>query len=101
MPCRAGITTRPEERKKEWQLLHRSMRNWQVTPPFSSRAEAQAWEDGQRCEKSAVSFDSCAADCVCQPVGSRCEALSVPLLHRVVHTAYPGLVIGHGMEPTR
>jgi len=51
MPCRAGITTRPEVRKKEWEQREPTMRNWQRFGPFSSRLAAQEWEDRQPCEK--------------------------------------------------
>jgi hypothetical protein len=53
MTCRAGITTRPEDRKREWRLEHPTMRHWEVVGPFASRQEAQSWEDRQRgCERS-------------------------------------------------
>jgi hypothetical protein len=53
MSCRAGITTRPEERKKEWLIEYPSMRNWQVFGPFASREMAQSWENSQYgCDKS-------------------------------------------------
>ena len=47
MPCRAGITTRPDERKKEWKQKEPTMRNWKLVGPFPSREAAQAWEDQQ------------------------------------------------------
>lgn len=57
MPCRAGITTRPDERRKEWLQRRPGMRNWEATP-FSSRATAQVWEDAQySCEKSGGGAD--------------------------------------------
>ena len=49
MPCRAGITTRPSERKKEWERSEPTMRNWQLFGPFSSRQAAQQWENQQPC----------------------------------------------------
>ena len=53
MGCRVGITTRPDERKKEWQQQYPQMRNWQLFGPFDSRAAAQAWEDRQTgCDRS-------------------------------------------------
>lgn len=52
MPCRAGITTRLEQRKQEWKQQFPAMRNWQTFGPFASQADAQAWEDRQACERS-------------------------------------------------
>ena len=57
MPCRAGITTRLNERKKEWQQTYPAMRNWQAIGPFRNRALAQEWEDSQPCEKSGGGAD--------------------------------------------
>ncbi|MGD8898364.1 MAG: hypothetical protein PVJ73_20210 [Acidobacteriota bacterium] len=47
MACRAGITTRPTERKNEWLEYYPAMRNWQLVGPFATRGEAQRWEDEQ------------------------------------------------------
>jgi len=47
MACRAGITTRPAERKKEWEEKHPTMHNWKVFGPFASREKAQEWENKQ------------------------------------------------------
>lgn len=57
MGCRAGITTRLDERKAEWQGKYRSMRNWQAVGPFASREGAQGSEDRQPCEKSGGGAD--------------------------------------------
>jgi len=57
MGCRAGITTRPSERKTEWQQHYPNMRNWQLFGPFLIRDAAQAWEDKQPCEKSGGGAD--------------------------------------------
>ncbi len=57
MPCRAGITTRLAERKKEWLELYPKMRNWKAFGPFRNRAAAQAWEDKQPCQKSGGGAD--------------------------------------------
>lgn len=57
MKCRAGITTRPEDRKQEWKVRYPSMKNWELFGPFASRAEAQKWEDNQLCEKSGGGSD--------------------------------------------
>ncbi len=57
MACRAGITTRLDERKTEWQQRYPGMRNWQAFGPFSSRSTAQKWEDSQPCEKSGGGAD--------------------------------------------
>lgn len=51
MACRAGITTRPSERKKEWEQKYPNMYNWVLHGPFDSRTNAQAWEGAQNCEK--------------------------------------------------
>ena len=45
MPCRVGITTRPEERKAEWERKVAGMRNWQIIGQYASKGEAQAHED--------------------------------------------------------
>ncbi len=51
MGCRAGITTRPEERKREWKRRYPTLRNWQQQR-FTSRAAAQSWENQQwGCER--------------------------------------------------
>ena len=47
MGCRAGITTRPEVRKREGELVYPDMSNWQLFGPFSNRTAAQVWEDDQ------------------------------------------------------
>ncbi len=57
MPCRAGITTRLNERKQEWQEKYPNMRNWQFAGPFGNRAAAQRWEDALPCEKSGGGAD--------------------------------------------
>ena len=58
MACRAGITTRLEERKQEWQRQYAGMRNWQTSGPFANRAAAQKWEDAQYgCDKSGGGAD--------------------------------------------
>ena len=57
MGCRAGITTRPNERKGEWQQRYSAVRNWQLESLFANRAAAQAWEDKQPCEKSGGGAD--------------------------------------------
>ena len=48
MPRRAGITTRPHERRTEWLREHPIMSNWQVFGPFASLEQAEAWQDLQR-----------------------------------------------------
>lgn len=53
MPGRAGITTRPHERRLEWMREHPALRGWRQFGPFVSREQAQAWENLQRgCERS-------------------------------------------------
>jgi hypothetical protein len=51
MACRAGITTRPDERKREWERKEPTLRNWQLFGPFASRSAAQKWEEQQPCTK--------------------------------------------------
>lgn len=57
MGCRAGITTRLDERQTEWQRQYPTMRNWQAYGPFQNRAAAQQWEDSQPCVKSGGGAD--------------------------------------------
>lgn len=45
MPCRVGITTRPEERKAEWEREVVGLQNWQILGTYSSRQKAQDHED--------------------------------------------------------
>ena len=45
MGCRVGITTRPQQRKNEWQRKHPRLRNWRLFGPYPSKARAQARED--------------------------------------------------------
>jgi hypothetical protein len=53
MACRAGITTRPTDRKNEWKERYPNMRDWGLVGPFATRQEAQAWENRQRgCDRS-------------------------------------------------
>jgi hypothetical protein len=53
MACIVGITTRPKERKKEWQDRYPTLRNWELVGPLATRREAEAWEKRQRgCERS-------------------------------------------------
>ena len=44
MACRVGITTRPEERKSEWEREYRNFRNWKIIGPFEDRKRAQQVE---------------------------------------------------------
>jgi len=57
MSCIAGITTRPEERKREWQRIYPRSYNWRTYGPFLTRAQAQEWEDRQSCEHHAGGKD--------------------------------------------
>lgn len=45
MPCRVGITTRPDERRAEWERAVIGLRNWQIIGRYSSKEQAQAHED--------------------------------------------------------
>jgi len=48
MPCRTGITTRPEELRVEWFRAYPTMHNWHVFGPFLNREQAEAWEGRQQ-----------------------------------------------------
>jgi hypothetical protein len=41
MACRIGITTRPDERRKEWETRCKCFKNWQILAGPLSREEAQ------------------------------------------------------------
>lgn len=45
MPCRVGITTRPGERKAEWERSVVGLRNWRILGTYSTKREAQDHED--------------------------------------------------------
>lgn len=46
MACRVGITTRPNEGKREWQRRHPYLRNWQILQSnIKTKQEAQRLEN--------------------------------------------------------
>ena len=45
MPCRVGITTRPEKRKSEWEREVIGLRNWEIIGSYPTKSQAQAHED--------------------------------------------------------
>lgn len=45
MPCRVGITTDPERRKKEWESQVVGLKNWRILGTHSTRKAAQDHED--------------------------------------------------------
>ncbi len=45
MPCRIGITTDPDRRKREWKQQHSTLYNWQILQTAQSKSEAQSWEN--------------------------------------------------------
>ena len=46
MPCRVGITTNLERRKKEWKAIHPTLKNWQkLGYPYDTKETAQAAEN--------------------------------------------------------
>lgn len=45
MACRIGITTSPQDRKKEWQREHPNLRNWEVLKVCNTMQDAQAEEN--------------------------------------------------------
>jgi hypothetical protein len=59
MPRKAGITTRPRERRLEWMRQYPVMHNWQLLGPFVSRDQALAWETLQHdCERSGADAEA-------------------------------------------
>lgn len=45
MPCRVGITTNPEQRKRYWESRVIGFRNWQTHGYYLNKDDAQAKED--------------------------------------------------------
>jgi hypothetical protein len=45
MPCRVGITTRPEERKAEWEREVVGLTNWRIVGEYTKREQAQEHEN--------------------------------------------------------
>lgn len=45
MPCRVGISTRPEQRKIEWEREVIGMTNWKTIGKYSTKKEAQEHEN--------------------------------------------------------
>lgn len=45
MPCRVGITTNPELRKRQWEAKVVGLTNWRILGTYRNRAEAQDRED--------------------------------------------------------
>lgn len=41
MPCQVGMTTNPEERKKQWKSKYKSLTNWEILYKCSSKSDAQ------------------------------------------------------------
>lgn len=56
MPCRVGMTTDPEERKKQWESKYKSLGNWTILHKCPSKSDAQKKETeearARRCESS-------------------------------------------------
>ena len=44
MPCRVGITTNPERRKKEWQDEHPGLYDWEIIATYTNKSAAQERE---------------------------------------------------------
>ena len=44
MPCRVGITTNPERRKREWASKLHGMRGWRILKSCTNRKQAQRLE---------------------------------------------------------
>lgn len=45
MPCRVGITTDPEQRKRDWESRVVGLRNWQTHDWYWNKEDAQAEEN--------------------------------------------------------
>ena len=45
MPCRIGITTDPQGRKRQWEAQHPNLSGWDVLRVCNSKADAQNWEN--------------------------------------------------------
>ena len=45
MPCRVGITTDPDRRKREWKFRHPTLKNWEIVSWHRTRSAAQQKED--------------------------------------------------------
>lgn len=45
MPCRIGITTDPEDRRRYWQGQHPRLRNWTIVKSGLTQRQAQAEEE--------------------------------------------------------
>lgn len=46
MPCRIGITTKPDESRAYWQNQVTGFTNWQILNTFRSKAAAKEYETG-------------------------------------------------------
>lgn len=44
MPCRIGMTTNPDARKKDWKARHPTLRNWKILGEYDSKTKAQKAE---------------------------------------------------------
>lgn len=44
MPCQVGITTNPDQRRKQWENEYSSLRNWQIMGRHNNREDAQRQE---------------------------------------------------------
>jgi len=45
MPCRIGMTTDPEARKKHWESVYPTLKDWQILAgPYASKDNAQQKE---------------------------------------------------------
>ena len=60
MPCRVGITTDPDRRKREWKFRHPTLKNWEIVSWHKTKSAAQQEED------ALADF----LDCVASPGGA-------------------------------
>lgn len=44
MPCRVGITTDPDRRRREQKNSHYGFTNWHIVKAFAKRSDAQDYE---------------------------------------------------------
>ena len=56
MPCRAGITTNPNERRAYWQNRVVGLRDWRIVSTHRSKSAAQAAESVYCARSGCISF---------------------------------------------
>lgn len=56
MPCRVGITTDLEVRKRQWERKVVGLKNWRILKECLTRKEAQEYEDWYKKRYGCVAF---------------------------------------------